>query len=99
MVVRHPDTARPVLFVNRLMTRHVVGMDPAAGSRLLERLFAHMEQPQFIYEHAWRKHDLLIWDNRAVLHARNDWDPEEARVMRRVSVQGTRPVAAGAAAG
>ncbi|MFZ4431489.1 MAG: TauD/TfdA dioxygenase family protein [Phycisphaerales bacterium] len=40
----------------------------------------------FIYEHKWTPGDVVIWDNRCVLHARSDFDPGEARKLRRVTV-------------
>jgi taurine dioxygenase len=94
VVTKHPETGRPVLYVNRQMTHHIVGMDPEESEALLLELFEHAENPDNVYEHVWRPHDLVMWDNRAVLHARKDFDPSEARVLRRVTVKGSRPVAA-----
>ena len=92
-VVRtHPATGRKALFVNRLMTREIIGMPKAKSRRLLETLFDHQEQPQFVYEHVWRPGDLLIWDNRCTLHARTDFDASERRLLRRVAVLGEKPV-------
>lgn len=93
VVIRHPDTGRKALFVNRLMTQSIVGMAEARSADLLEELFAHVERPEFVYEHAWREKDLVVWDNRCVLHARSDFSPDERRRLRRVSVQGDRPSA------
>jgi len=94
VVIRHPDTGEPALFVSRLMSDHIAGMDRAESDALLAELFDHMEQPQFIHEHVWAPGDLLMWDNLASQHARTDFDPGESRILRRVAVQGTRPVAA-----
>ena len=93
VVVRHPDTGRPALYVNRLMTSEVVGMEKEESDALLAELFDHQEQPRFTYEHAWQPGDLVIWDNRATLHARTDFDPDQTRVLRRVTVKGERPSA------
>ncbi|HEX9808999.1 MAG TPA: TauD/TfdA family dioxygenase [Alphaproteobacteria bacterium] len=92
-VVRtHPATGRKALFVNRLMTREIVDLPPEEGRALLERLFDHMENPAFVYEHRWRLGDLLMWDNRCTAHARRDFDPAEPRLMRRLTVLGEKPV-------
>lgn len=88
----HPVTGEKALFVNRLMTREVIGMDEEEGRALLEKLFAHQENPAFVYEHRWRVGDLLMWDNRCTLHARRDFNPEETRLMRRLTVLGETPV-------
>ena len=91
-VVRtQPDTKRKALFINRLMTWSIEGMDEAESTALLNRLFDHMEQPQFIYGHKWRIGDLLLWDNRCTLHARTDFSDQERRLLRRVVIQGDRP--------
>jgi taurine dioxygenase len=92
-VVRtHPATGRKALYVNRLMTRRIEGLPPRESDELLNRLFDHQEQPQFIYEHVWRPGDILMWDNRCTLHARTDFNAEERRLLRRVTILGEKPV-------
>ena len=91
IVRTHPDTRRKALYVNRLMTVAIEGMSDAEGEELLEALFEHQEQPQFIYEHVWRPHDLLLWDNRCALHARTDFSADERRLMRRLTILGEKP--------
>lgn len=86
-VVRtHPANGRKALYVNRLMTDHIVGMDRAESNELLDYLFDHSEQLKFIYEHVWTPGDLLIWDNRSSAHARTDFSDQERRLMRRVAI-------------
>jgi taurine dioxygenase len=92
-VVRtHPATGRKALYVNRLMTVHIEGLPPHESEELLNFLFDHQEQRQFVYEHVWRPRDLLMWDNRCALHARTDFSPDERRLMRRVTILGEKPV-------
>jgi len=92
-VVRtHPVTGRKALYVNRLMTRSIEGLPADESEDLLNLLFDHQEQPQFVYEHVWRPGDLLMWDNRCTLHARTDFSPGERRLMRRVTILGERPM-------
>jgi len=90
IVRTHPDTRRKALYVNRLMTWTVEGMTDDDGSALLDRLFDHMEQDQFIYAHQWRIGDLVLWDNRCTLHARTDFSDKERRMLRRHVVRGDR---------
>jgi taurine dioxygenase len=90
MVRTHPDTKRQALYINRLMTFTVEGMDEEEGSTLLNRLFDHIEQDQFIYAHHWRVGDLILWDNRCTLHARTDFSDKERRLLRRYTVLGDR---------
>ncbi len=86
MVKAHSATGRKALYVNRLMSDHIVGMDRAESDALLERLFDHQEQERFLYRHVWKPGDLLLWDNRSTLHARSDFDASERRKMRRTVV-------------
>lgn len=91
VVVVHAETRRPSLYVNRLMTKEIVGMDPAESDALLERLFAAIESPAVVYAHRWRVGDLVVWDNRCTFHARTDFDPSEKRALRRMTTRGTQP--------
>jgi taurine dioxygenase len=90
IVRTHPDTRRKALYVNRLMTFTVEGLDDEEGGALLNRLFDHIEQDQFIYAHHWRPGDLVLWDNRCTLHARTDFSDQERRLLRRYVVMGDR---------
>jgi taurine dioxygenase len=92
-VVRtHPATGRKALYVNRLMTREIEGLPREESEAILEKLFDHLEQPKFIYEHVWRPGDILMWDNRCTLHARTDFPAGERRLLRRVTILGEKPV-------
>jgi len=88
VVITHPETGRKALFVDRLMTAAIEGLEPAESDALLERLYSHVETHDFIYEHVWQLKDLLMWDNRCVVHGRS-WFPEtERRLLRRCTVEG-----------
>jgi taurine dioxygenase len=86
VVIRHPDTGRRLLYVNRLMTKAIDGM----SDDTLLRLFDHEERDEFIYTHRWRPGDVLLWDNCSTIHARTDFDPSEPRHLRRFTVRGVR---------
>jgi taurine dioxygenase len=81
-----PETGRKALYVCRLMTDKIVELAEQESRALLAELFDHAEQPEFAYEHDWRPGDVLIWDNRCVIHARNDFDERERRLLKRVTV-------------
>lgn len=93
-VIVHPETGRRSLLVNRLMADSIVGMPSEQSDAILERLCHATERPEHVYEHEWHVGDILIWDNRATLHARTDFDPRERRVLRRMAIRGERPIAA-----
>lgn len=87
-VVRtHPETGRKAIYVNRLMTIRIEGVDPDESDEILNFLFEHIEKPEFHYEHQWRVGDMLMWDNRCSVHARTWFSPDVRRMMRRVTVR------------
>jgi taurine dioxygenase len=88
VVITHPATGKKSLYINRLMTDYIVGMPRGESDQLLQSLFDHQEQAQFIYEHRWTPGDVVIWDNRCTLHARTDFNADELRKLRRVTVKG-----------
>lgn len=94
MVVRHPVTRRKALYVNRLMTWTIEGLDKGESDAVLARLFDHEEDARFVYRHKWRKGDLLIWDNICTVHARSDFDPAKERHLRRFTIEGGPVIAA-----
>lgn len=94
LVIAHPVTGRPSLYANRLMTARICELSPDESDSLLDELFEHMEQPQFIHEHEWRAGDLLMWDNLCTMHARRDFDAAQRRILRRVTIRGEQPKAA-----
>lgn len=86
--VTHPDTGRKTLFVDRLMTTRIEGMDEAEGNAILDQLYEIGERREFIFEHEWKLGDFLMWDNRCTIHARTDFPKEERRLLRRCTVEG-----------
>ena len=92
IVRTHPESGRKALFVNRLMSVEIVGMEKAESDDLLETLFAAIERPEHVWAHSWRVGDVLMWDNRCTSHARQDFPAQELRLMRRLTVKGDVPV-------
>ena len=84
----HEETGRKAVYVNRLMTERIEGMDPQESRELLEAVYACSENPEFTYEHVWQPHDLLVWDNRCSMHARTDFSAGERRLMLRTTIDG-----------
>jgi taurine dioxygenase len=87
-VVAHPHTGRPALYVSPLQTARFEDMDPDESEALLTALFAYTENSDLIYEHVWRKGDLVIWDNWGTAHARTDFPADQTRLLRRSIVRG-----------
>ena len=87
-VVRtHPETGRKSLYIGRHAS-HVVGEDVAASRELLETLCEEACRPPRVFSHRWTAGDLVMWDNRCVLHRGRPWPPDQPREMRRTTVAG-----------
>ncbi|MDB5650291.1 MAG: Taurine catabolism dioxygenase TauD/TfdA [Hyphomicrobiales bacterium] len=86
----HDETGRKAIYINRLMTTGIEGIDQEEADRLLELIWDHSEKPEFVYEHVWSVGDLLVWDNRCSTHARTDFPSDQRRLMLRTTVQGTQ---------
>src|SRR3546814_14554451 len=71
---------------------HVVGRPIEEGRKLLNELLEFTTQPRFVYRHEWRQGDMLVWDNRCLLHRATPYDAERyRRVMQRTTVAGDGP--------
>ena len=89
MVRIHAETGRKALYLNETVTRQIHGMTREESAGLLQYLFAHSVRPEFTYRHRWRRHDLVMWDNRCAMHlAAGDYDPAEVRQMYRTTLAG-----------
>lgn len=91
LVRTHPESGRKILYLGEATEVEVVGVDPAYGAALVARLRAHLLQPRFAYTHRWQVGDIVYWDNQATLHARTAFDASERRLLKRISLSGSRP--------
>jgi taurine dioxygenase len=90
--ITHPVTGRRALYVNRMMSIRIEGMDRAESDAILKELFDIAEDPSSTYEHTWEVGDLLMWDNFCSMHARTFYPHDERRLLRRTTVAGTGPL-------
>lgn len=91
LVRTHPESGKKILYLDYATEVEIVGLDPQAGAELIEQLRQHLNQPQFYYQHKWSVGDIVYWDNQSTLHYRQAFDPNARRVMKRVSLAGSRP--------
>ena len=94
LVIQHPETGRPALFLGRRRNSAIVGMELAESDALLDELWAHATRPELTMRQVWRPLDLIMWDNRCTLHRRDSFDPNARRVMHRTQIKGPPVVAA-----
>lgn len=91
LVRTHPETGEQALWVNPVYTIGIRGLSDRESAALLEEIFAHMLNPDFIYEHQWTADMLTMWDNRSVLHCAQGGYDGHLRVMHRTTVAGCAP--------
>jgi len=91
-VVRtHADTGKESLYVNPGFTSHIDGFDADESRWMLEPLYRHATRPEYLYRHTWQPHDVVVWDNRCLMHyAVMDYG-DAPRYMERTTCIGERP--------
>ncbi len=98
---KRPAKVHPLVWTHRsgrrslvlgATTDHVVGMGPDEGRALLDDLLARSTTPDRIYRHEWSVGDVVIWDNRGVLHRACPYDPTSPRDMHRTTFAGDEAI-------
>jgi alpha-ketoglutarate-dependent taurine dioxygenase len=92
LVRTHPDTGQKALYLGNHAS-HILGMPEAEGAALLGELLRHATERRFVYAHSWHKGDLVMWDNRCLLHraVANYETGRDRRILHRSVVAGTVP--------
>ena len=90
----HPDRGgKRSLFMTTNTGNEISGMSLEDGQALHRALAEHVSRPEFCYRHRWRRNDLVVWDNRALLHRACAYDMARyRRVFRRTTVAGSGPI-------
>jgi taurine dioxygenase len=93
IVRTHPESGRQSIYINPIRIEGIVGLDHREALPLLDDLLRHATAPRFEYRHKWEPGDLVMWDNRCLLHKANgDYDMNEMRYLFRVMLKGGVPV-------
>lgn len=83
LVIKHPVSGRKALYLSPTYTTHIDGLAIPESDAVLAYLHAHCQQIQFGFRHRWTVGDMVIWDNRSVLHnAILDYQPHQRRMQR-----------------
>lgn len=81
IVQTYARTGQQFLYLGNRMNSHVRGLSVADSEALLDRLFAHADQPRFHYRHAWQPHQLVLYDNRRCMHRRETFPASSKRKL------------------
>src|SRR5215470_9247534 len=93
LVRTHPVSGRKSLYLSS-HAGAIIGMPTPEARIWLRELNEHATQPKFVYVHTWRPWDLVMWDNRQVMHRVRRYDESQPRDMRRTTVAGDTPTTA-----
>jgi taurine dioxygenase len=89
----HPVTGKRALYINPIRIESILGMDDEEAQTLLADLLEHSVALSNEYRHTWSAGDVVIWDNRCLMHKANgDYPVEEVRYLYRLMVKGEAPV-------
>ncbi len=89
LVHTHRDNGRKALYLNPVRMESIGGMEDKDALALIADLMQHATQQKYEYRHQWRHGDMVIWDNRSVMHQANpDYDMAERRYLYRLMLQG-----------
>ena len=86
IVRTHEETGRKALYLGRREWAYVPGLPVEDSEALLDEIWQYAALPQHVWRQRWRPFDLIIWDNRRVLHRRDDFDARSRRLMKRCQV-------------
>ncbi len=88
----HEQTGRKAIYFNANRTDGIVGLSERESDALLDRLHEHTIQAKYQYHHSWRVGDILLWDNRSLIHSVDmDFPVGQRRVHQRILLAGTPP--------
>jgi taurine dioxygenase len=90
---RHPDTGEEILYINLPDCAGISGLPQDEALGIVQRLIDRITDPAHVHRHKWTAGDLVIWDNRTLLHSASWFDAERyQRRMLRTCVRGEKPV-------
>jgi len=87
----HPETNHNALYLGRRPNAYINGLDVDESEKLLNMLWSHAtSRPAWF--HQWEVGDIVLWDNRCVMHRREPFDPSTRRIMQRLQCKGDAPI-------
>lgn len=95
IVRRHADSGKPCLYLGSARAyQFIPGMKQQDAKELLDELWQRSTDRADVWYQEWKPGDMLLWDNRCLMHRRDAFDRASVRLMHRTTVEGERPLAA-----
>lgn len=82
----HDEAHRQCIYLGRREWAYVPGLSLEDSEALLDELWSYAAREENVWRQQWQPHDVVVWDNRCVLHRRDDFDANERRLLRRCQV-------------
>ena len=91
LVRTHPGNKKKSIFINPVYSLRIDGLDDSESKKLLNDLYLHMTQEEFLLRHKWEENMLVMWDNRAVMHQATGGYDGYDRLLHRITIAGEQP--------
>jgi taurine dioxygenase len=85
-VIIHPVTGEEILYINEGFTTKIIGLEHEKSQEVLQELFTFIERDEHIHRHQWEMGDILLWDNRPLIHKASTVPKGEPSVSHRIGV-------------
>ena len=85
-VITHPVTKRKILYMNEGFTTSIDGLSHEESEAVLKELFPFIERPEHVQAHSWGLGELIIWDNRILIHRAGYMAPGDAQTIFRLNI-------------
>lgn len=89
LVIEHPESGRRCIYISPTYLDEILGLEKSESEKLLKFVVDHTTSPTFCYRHHWREHDLVLWDNRRMIHAASGYHPKYLRRGLRTTLSGS----------
>jgi taurine dioxygenase len=98
LVITHPATQRRILYMNSGFTTSIDGIPYEESQAALKELFAFIERPEHVQTHCWELGDIIVWDNRMLIHKAGYMAPGDFQTIFRLGIDDLVPFYEGIAA-
>jgi len=89
LVIEHPQTKRKCIYISPTYLDKILGLEESESDRMMDMIVEHTLAPEFCYRHRWQENDLLLWDNRRMLHSASGYHPKYTRRGLRTTLAGS----------